>query len=170
MSISRMLFPLLLAAVFVACGGESEKPAAEPAPVPAPEPATAPEPAPVPTPTPPPSETGRATGPTWDCLPGDAEAGKVAYATFCASCHGATGDGSGPAGKTLVPKPARHDDGTYMNALSNEHLFKVIDQGGMAVGKSVLMAAWGGALGGEQGVWDVVAFVRTLADPPYTCE
>jgi mono/diheme cytochrome c family protein len=53
-----------------------------------------------------------------------------------------------------------------MNALSNEHLFKVIKEGGPAVGKSPLMAPWGGTLSDEQ-IWDVVAFVRSLAQPPY---
>ena len=53
-----------------------------------------------------------------------------------------------------------------MNALSNEHLFKVIKQGGAAVGKSPMMAPWGGSLKDEQ-IRDVIAFVRSLADPPY---
>jgi mono/diheme cytochrome c family protein len=53
-----------------------------------------------------------------------------------------------------------------MNALSNEHLFKVIKEGGQAVGKSPLMAPWGGTLTDAQ-IWDVVAFVRSLAKPPY---
>jgi hypothetical protein len=38
----------------------------------------------------------------------------------------------------------------------------------MSVGKSAQMAPWGAALG-TQGVLDVVAFVRTLAEPPYAC-
>jgi mono/diheme cytochrome c family protein len=54
-----------------------------------------------------------------------------------------------------------------MNALSNEHLFKVIKEGGAAVGKSPLMAPWGGALSDDQ-IRDVVAYVRSLAHPPYT--
>jgi mono/diheme cytochrome c family protein len=53
-----------------------------------------------------------------------------------------------------------------MNALSNEHLFRVIKEGGAAVGKSPAMAPWGGALSDAQ-IRDVVAFVRSLADPPY---
>jgi mono/diheme cytochrome c family protein len=54
-----------------------------------------------------------------------------------------------------------------MNALSDAHLFSVIQKGGPAVGKSQLMAAWGGALTDAQ-IRDVIAFIRTLADPPYT--
>ncbi len=55
-----------------------------------------------------------------------------------------------------------------MNALTNEHLTKVIAEGGAAVGKSPLMAPWGGVLNAQQ-VQDVVAYVRSLADPAYSC-
>jgi mono/diheme cytochrome c family protein len=53
-----------------------------------------------------------------------------------------------------------------MNALSDEYLFRVIKEGGPAVGKSPLMAPWGGVLRDDQ-IRDVVAFLRSLADPPY---
>jgi mono/diheme cytochrome c family protein len=96
----------------------------------------------------------------------DAKRGEQLYATYCASCHGPRGAGDGPAGAALEPKPARHSDGGYMNALSNEHLFKVVKLGGPAVGKSPLMAPWGGTLSDAQ-IWDLVAFVRSLAEPPY---
>lgn len=136
-----------------ACGGESE-PAKPAAPAPAPAPAAAPAPAPAPAAAPAPTASP------------DAAKGAALYATNCASCHGAAGAGDGPAAVALVPKPARHDDGAYMNALTNEHLFRVVKEGGPAVGKSPLMAPWGGMLSDAQ-IWDVVAFVRTLAKPPY---
>jgi mono/diheme cytochrome c family protein len=97
----------------------------------------------------------------------DPRAGAQLYATYCASCHGLRGAGDGAAAAALDPKPAHHDDGAYMNALSNEHLFKVIQQGGPAVGKSALMAPWGGTLNDKQ-IWDVITFTRSLAKPPYT--
>ena len=53
-----------------------------------------------------------------------------------------------------------------MNALSDETLFRVISEGGSAVGKSPLMAPWGGTLSDDD-IRDVIAFIRTLADPPY---
>ncbi len=171
MSIHRSL-PLFVAlSLAIACGGESEAPKPEPTPArtPAPEPVPTPEPTPGPAPTPEPEPV--AAGATFPCLPGDAAKGKTAYVTLCATCHGATGDGSGPAGQALDPQPARHDDGGYMNPLSNEHLFTVIAEGGAAAGKSPMMAPWGAALGGDEAVQDVVAFVRTLAkDPDFACE
>jgi mono/diheme cytochrome c family protein len=51
-----------------------------------------------------------------------------------------------------------------MNPLSDEHLFNVIKLGGASVGKSPLMAPWGGALTDPQ-IHDVVAFLRTLSAP-----
>jgi len=94
----------------------------------------------------------------------NAERGRIHYLTFCASCHGARGGGDGPLSETLDPKPARHNDGDYMNPLSDEHLFSVIKLGGASVGKSPLMASWGGALTDPQ-IRDVVAFLRTLTAP-----
>jgi mono/diheme cytochrome c family protein len=99
--------------------------------------------------------------------PHDPAAGKELYLQNCSTCHGVGGAGDGPVGVALNPRPARHDDGHYMNALSNDHLFKVIQQGGVSVGKSALMAPWSGSFSEEQ-IWDLVAFVRTLAVPPYT--
>jgi mono/diheme cytochrome c family protein len=127
----------------------------------------APPPAPASEPAPPaPAASAPAAAPEATAA-ADAARGAVHYQTLCASCHGARGAGDGPAGQSLEPRPARHDDGAYMNALSNEHLFRVIKEGGAAVGKSPAMAPWGGALSDAQ-IRDVVAFVRSLADPPYT--
>lgn len=143
-----------------ACGGEdaAPKPAAS-APAAAAEPAPAAAEAPA-------AATASEAAPAAAPKP-DAARGAALYTANCATCHGAGGAGDGPAAAALVPKPARHDDGVYMNALTNEHLFKVVKEGGPAVGKSALMAPWGGMLTDAQ-IWDVVAFVRTLAKPPYT--
>ncbi len=95
------------------------------------------------------------------------ERGEAIYTQNCASCHGARGEGDGPVAASLVPTPAKHSDGGYMNALSDGHLFKVIKEGGTAVGKSSMMAPWGPSLSDEE-IRDVIEFVRSLADPPYS--
>ncbi len=147
--------------VAVACGG-SEETASAPTPAESPAPsAEAPTP-PEPEPAAEPAATAAAAP---ESTP-DAAQGKQLYATYCASCHGPTGKGDGPVAAGLDPKPAKHTDGEYMNALSNEHLFKVVKEGGPAVGKSPLMAPWGGTLSDAQ-IWDVVAFLRSLAEPAY---
>jgi cytochrome c553 len=64
----------------------------------------------------------------------------------------------------LVPRPARHSDAAFMNALSDEYLFRLFKEGGPAFGKSPLMGAWGKNLS-EQQIRDLVAFLRTLAVP-----
>ena len=95
----------------------------------------------------------------------DVEAGKQLYQTRCAPCHGTDGKAQTPTAKALKPTPRDHTDGAYMNALSNEHLAKVIKEGGTAVGKSPIMPPQTDL--NEQQIQDIVAFVRTLAVPPY---
>ena len=160
MSLTRVLrnasvgISLLAAALLLACGDSGtpgkEPPAAENPTPPSPQPAPAP-----PQPTLPPAEAGDPVA-----------RGAEHYQLYCATCHGAEGEGDGPTSVALDPKPAAHSDGNYMNALTDEHLTKVIKEGGAAVGKSPLMAPWGGALNDDQ-IKDVIAFIRSLASPPY---
>jgi mono/diheme cytochrome c family protein len=147
---------LAFAVSFGGCGESGERP--QPAPTPS-EPSSTTQPAPAPAPAVP-STPSAPSG-------GDASRGAAAYAVYCASCHGVRGDGDGPVAAALDPRPAKHSDGAYMNALSDEHLARVIKEGGPAVGKSPLMAAWGGSLSDAQ-IRDVMAYIRSLADPPYS--
>lgn len=150
----------LLALWTVACGGgESQAPPPASSPS-APEPPLVPAPAPRQPDAP---SAGAHPTPEFDLASGDAAAGEGLYQQYCASCHGPLGRGDGPVGAALNPKPADHSNGDYMNALSDEHLFKVVKYGGTAVDRSPLMAPWGGTLSDEQ-IVDVVAFVRSLAD------
>jgi mono/diheme cytochrome c family protein len=92
--------------------------------------------------------------------------GKKLYAAHCASCHGDKGKGDGVAAVSLPVRPKDHTDGTTMNQLSDQFLIGVITKGGAAVGKSGFMPAWGSSLN-EMQVRDLVAYIRTLAVPPY---
>ena len=133
--------------MLVACSDGSEPAAGVPPTPPVAPPETPPAPAPGP-------------------AEADASRGEAQYAALCASCHGRRGGGDGPLAAALDPKPVKHDDGAYMNELSDEHLFTVIQRGGGAVGKSPLMGAWGGVLNDAQ-IRDVIAYIRSLAKPPY---
>ena len=90
---------------------------------------------------------------------GDAAKGKESYNSTCAACHGPEGKGDGVAAAALDPKPRDLSDAAYVSTLSNEHLYKVISEGGASVGLSPMMAAWGGVLS-EQDIWNVVAYIR----------
>ena len=97
---------------------------------------------------------------------GNAKEGKYYYFVNCATCHGTKGNGKGATASALDPKPRNHTDGTYMNNLTDQQLFNVVDKGGPAMNKSVVMPNWGDKLTKKQ-IWDVVAFMRTLAVPKY---
>lgn len=59
----------------------------------------------------------------------DLARGAALYAEQCASCHGATGAGDGPAAKELKPPPVAFSDAGRANARSIFGLYQVIDQG-----------------------------------------
>ncbi len=169
----QMTVLVVLAGFWIAAcgGGDSETSPPTPPPPPArAEPAepAAPEPTDLsPSPVGQPTQRGDAFPvPDLELAAGDAAAGDASYQQYCASCHGADGRAETPMAKALNPQPANHADGAYMNALGDEHLFKVVKYGGSAVDRSPLMAPWGGTLSDEQ-IVDVIAFVRSLADPPY---
>jgi mono/diheme cytochrome c family protein len=93
------------------------------------------------------------------------DTGKQLYQQRCVPCHGPDGKANTPTAQALNPKPRDHTDGVYMNQLSREHLFKVIKQGGTAVGKSPIMPPQADL--SDKQVQDIIAFVRSLASPPY---
>lgn len=94
-------------------------------------------------------------------LKGDAAKGATQYKTFCVSCHGEKGDGNGPAGGALTPKPSNFTDAANAERLTDEWVYKIVKNGGAANGKSPMMIAWAGALK-EQDLRDVSAYVLTL--------
>jgi len=88
--------------------------------------------------------------------------GRKLYLTYCTGCHGVSGKGDGPAGKTLTVKPADHTDAKKMGQYTDEHLFTVISKGGATVGRSAQMPAWGAVLKDPQ-IHELVDYIRTLA-------
>ena len=97
---------------------------------------------------------------------GNVAARKATYEYMCAMCHGRKGKGDGPTGAVLNPKPRDHTNGGYMNELKDEYLFQIIKEGGASVDKSQLMPAWNTQIK-DKGIWDLIAYGRTLAVPPY---
>ena len=96
---------------------------------------------------------------------GHVEAGAVLYHERCSPCHGMDGKATTPMAQAMAPKPRDHTNGAYMNHILDTHIATVIKNGGAAVGKSSLMPAQPDLA--AQQLADLVAFVRTLAVPPY---
>lgn len=69
-----------------------------------------------------------------------AEADTV-WAQRCSTCHGAGGKGDGPAAAALTPKPRDFSSATWQASVTDEHIEKVIVEGGQAVGLSMMMTA-----------------------------
>ena len=90
---------------------------------------------------------------------GDAAKGKTTFENTCAACHGPGGKGDGPAAAALDPKPRNLTDAELLSTQTDDFIYKVISEGGAAVGLSPMMAPWGGVLS-EQDIWNVVAFIR----------
>lgn len=98
--------------------------------------------------------------------PRDVDAGRAIYERACATCHGPGGRGDGPSAAGLATKPSDLADGRLMNALPAEFLVNVILNGGPAEGLAVGMPPFKGHVSEGQ-ARQVVAYLRTLAQPPF---
>lgn len=81
---------------------------------------------------------------------------KEQFGKLCATCHGATGLGDGPAAAALNPKPASFADSTFQASRTDEQLTAVITDG-----KPPMMPGFGSQLSPEQ-VAALVAYIREL--------
>jgi cytochrome c553 len=98
-------------------------------------------------------------------LGGDSEAissGSKLFIANCATCHGDSGDGDGPASAGLDPKPAPLSDGEMLNDLSDAYLYWRISEGGIADPFNSAMPSWKGIFGDKQ-IWQLVMYIRTLS-------
>lgn len=87
--------------------------------------------------------------------------GKQIYTMLCTQCHGVQGDGRGINAAHMSVQPRSHIDKEEMSARSDEELYKVIEQGGKSINKSVLMPAWGDNLNQAQ-IEALVKHLRVL--------
>lgn len=104
-----------------------------------------------------PAEFANKTNP----VAGNADAvakGKAEYTTNCASCHGESGAGDGPAGSALNPKPGKLN--SAVKEVSAGYLFwRVTTGGGMDPFKSS-MPSFKGVLS-EEKIWQVISYIQT---------
>jgi hypothetical protein len=78
--------------------------------------------------------------PTAASSPAQAEADNI-FTTRCTPCHGPNGRGDGPASASLSPHPRNFTDKSWQSSVNDEHIQKIIQYGGAAVGKSPNMPA-----------------------------
>lgn len=88
----------------------------------------------------------------------DLERGAALYQAQCAACHGATGDGRGPAAAGLEPPPTDFTDLERANQRSALSYFQTLSQG--VAGTS--MASYGKTLSARDR-WALAYYVGTLA-------
>src|SRR4029077_12392797 len=81
-------------------------------------------------------------------------------------CHGADGKGDGIVGQNLAIKAQNLTECRIVNALPDHFLHSLIAHGRQAVGLSPLMPNFTPYLSDVQ-INEVIAYVRTLAEPPY---
>lgn len=91
--------------------------------------------------------------------PARADAAADNYATNCARCHGAHGQGDGPSVPTLATKPQKFTDCAQMAKISDQTMFTAIKNGGAAVGLPMDMPSWNNDLDDAE-IRDLVKFVR----------
>lgn len=86
--------------------------------------------------------------------------GKNLYAGHCASCHGMTGDGSGPDATGMTPPPTRIRGGG-INGLTDNDLEQAI----LAGKPNTEMRGYGTILRGPE-ISDMIAYLRSLSALP----
>lgn len=91
----------------------------------------------------------------------EGDRGAQLYNVYCTQCHGVQGDGKGINAAHMAVQPRDHTDTKEMSARSDDELFKVIQQGGKSINKSVLMPAWGGNLSDDD-LHALVAHLRKM--------
>ncbi len=91
----------------------------------------------------------------------DIDAGETKFKQLCATCHGPTGHGDGPASAALNPKPRDMSDSEWQASVDDDHLEAVIMKGGPAVGLSPMMTPFGHALSADD-LDNIVAYIRSL--------
>jgi cytochrome c oxidase cbb3-type subunit 3 len=92
--------------------------------------------------------------------------GRAVYDRYCAICHGDTGGGDGfnayPLKDAFGVNPTAFSDRAQAAALKETESIAAIRNGGLAVGKSAAMPAWGYTLTPGE-VADVWQYIRSFA-------
>jgi len=85
---------------------------------------------------------------------GDSGKGKKIFGTYCVNCHGQSGKGDGPIGKSLVPPAANL---TLLGKKSDKNILDTIRKGR----PGTAMPSWKGDLSTKD-MLDILSYIRTL--------
>jgi mono/diheme cytochrome c family protein len=88
--------------------------------------------------------------------------GKRLFAHYCATCHGAAGQGDGQNAYNLDPAPP--DFGASLKQHPHSYWRQIIESGSAAVGRSPLCPPWGRSRTGEE-IDALLAYLETLSQP-----
>lgn len=102
----------------------------------------------------------------WSLGASAAEKAADNYRTYCTQCHGVEGNGKGINVRDMSVQPRDHTDAKEMSARSDEDIYRVIKEGGVAINKSVLMPPWGDIFSDEE-IRGLVAYLRELCQCRY---
>ena len=80
--------------------------------------------------------------------------------SICASCHGYEGKGDGVLSEELDVKPRDLSNPKLMVTKSDDHLFKVIKEGGASVGLSENMTPFNEQMSDEE-IKNIIAYLRS---------
>lgn len=91
--------------------------------------------------------------------PAQVALGEILFEANCSACHGATGEGDGPASGGLDPQPGnlalRHPN------MGDSYMFWRISEGGLMEPFNSIMPGWKGLLD-EESIWQIISYVRTM--------
>lgn len=94
---------------------------------------------------------------------------KANYLLFCSQCHGEKGDGKGQIADALETPPRNHRDKEIMSMRTDEEIFKVISEGGTALGFSESMPPHNTVMPKED-IEGLVKYLRKLCDCEHNTE
>ena len=86
--------------------------------------------------------------------------GEGNFMSVCASCHGYEGKGDGVLAEELDVKPRDLSSDKFMSSKSDDHLFKVIKEGGASVGLSENMTPFNEQINDEE-IKNIIAYLRS---------
>ncbi len=92
------------------------------------------------------------------------EQATLIFSTRCMTCHGPEGRGDGPASAALAPPPRNFSSKEWQASVSDDHIEKIIQYGGVAVGRAATMPPNPDLMSKPEVVTALRVHIRSLAE------